>query len=242
MNLAVFSDIHGNLEAFQSVLADIDRNHHIDACLILGDVIDYGMHSNEIIDLLSSLRFPILGNIWGNHEEAVFHENYARFSTERGKKSAKYVHDNLTKDSWNYIANVMTHSGKYEFSLDGKKCLAVHGSLEDEYWKSISFDVEAKRYKDYDYIFSGHSHLPHFFEKYLEADNLQFRNKKKITFINPGSVGQPRNHNAKAQYAIFHTDSEEVFFCRVAYNIAKEQDAYNDHMDQFYKERLERGI
>lgn len=242
MKLLILSDIHGNLNALDAVLNTILKKHVIDACVLLGDIIDYGMHSNEVMQKIQSLNYPLLCNIRGNHEEAIIQKDYSRFSSERGKESARYTRSILNKESWDYITNVMTCAGKYEFEMDGRKCLAVHGSLQDEYWKSINPDVDPEPYAEYGFVFSGHSHLPHFFEKYVKTDNPETRNKKKIIFINPGSVGQPRNINNFAQYAVLDTNTEEVLMGKEQYNIKEEQCAYHGQVDDFYKERLELGV
>ena len=68
------------------------------------------------------------------------------------------------------------------------------------------------------------------------------RNKKKIVFLNPGSVGQPRNHNIFAQYAIFDFVTEAVMLIIFYYDILEEQQAISSNIDEFYKKRLEVGI
>ena len=240
MNILLLSDIHGNLNALRAVKAAI-KDYKIDACVLLGDVIDYGMRSNEVIEEIQQLPYKILCNIRGNHEEAVISNNYDRFSSDRGRECAKYTRSNLNNNSWQYI-NKMYPAGKYEFNIDGKLCLAVHGCLKDNLWTSISSDIDLSDYEKYDYVFSGHSHLPHYFEKFFKCNNPSKRNKKKTIFINPGSVGQPRNLNSMAQYAILNVITEEIALKKIAYDIESEQLAYHGHVDEFYKLRLKEGI
>lgn len=241
MKTIILSDLHGNLSALCSVLSEV-KKLNIDACIILGDIIDYGMHSNEVINIVKDLSYPVLCNIWGNHEKTVVSEDYSRFSSARGRECAKYTRSMLNKNSWDYIKNNMTNGGKYEFEIDGKKCLAVHGSLEDIYWKSIKPGMDLSAYSKYNYVFSGHSHLPHFFEVFYDTDDPEYRNKKKTIYLNPGSVGQPRNHNPMAQFALLDTDTEEIKMIKVNYDIAKEQSVYTNAVDDFYKIRLNKGI
>lgn len=279
MKLLILSDIHGNQAALQAVLTKAAQTADIEACILLGDIIDYGMHSNEVIQMIRNLPYPVLCNIRGNHEDAVIQDIYDRFSSERGRDCARYTRSILNQDSWDYICHEMEPLGMKEFSCGGKKCLAVHGSLEDMYWKSIkpenicldggeseysawkqtgtsvvkpdsvapdstalaSMQPELK-YRDYDYIFSGHSHLPHFIERYTACEDTRRRNKRKVIFINPGSVGQPRNLNNMAQFAVLDTETEQVTFEKVRYNIQEEQSAYHGQVDEFYRERLEWGI
>ncbi len=239
MKIAVLSDIHANLTALNEVMKSIAL---IGGLILLGDLIDYGPHSNEIIKLIIQCKIPILCNILGNHEQAIISENYSRFSSQRGKLSAQFTRKSLNSISWEYITTEMYGKGFLEFNIDGYKCLAVHGSLDDVYWKSIKVSDNLEKYKPYDYVFSGHSHIPHFFEEFYEVDDAKHRNKKKTVFINPGSVGQPRNHNPMAQYAIWDTVTGEVTMAKIPYNITKEQQAFSPEIDIFYKERLESGI
>ena len=247
MKLLILSDLHGNQTALQAVLGKTVQMTGIDACILLGDIIDYGMHSNEVIQIVKSLPYPVLCNIRGNHEDAVIQDKYDRFSSDRGRDCARYTRSMLNQDSWDYLCHEMEPLGMKKSSCGGKRCLAVHGSLEDMYWKSVKpenicLEGGEPGYGDYDYVLSGHSHLPHFIEKYMACDDAKRRNKKKVIFINPGSVGQPRNLNNMAQFAVLDTETEQVTFEKVRYHIQAEQSAYHGQVDEFYRERLEWGI
>ena len=242
MKLLILSDIHGNLNALNAVLKRAEKRSDIGGCVILGDIVDYGMHSNQVAEIIKALPYKIICNIRGNHEDAIINEDYARFSSDRGRESAKNTRQKLNEATWEYILKVMASSGKAEFEIGGKKCLAVHASLADEYWKSISPDGDLSEYSKYDLVFSGHSHLPHYFERYYKSDNPSTRNKKKTVFINPGSVGQPRNLNNRAQFAIYDTDTEEIGLEKVEYDIEAEQQSFDNSVDEFYKTRLKDGV
>ena len=100
MNLLVLSDIHGNQEALRAVLTYMGRAYQIDGCVLLGDLIDYGMHSNEVVQLLRNVQYPILCNILGNHEQAILTQDYDRFSSERGRQCARYTRSILNDHTW----------------------------------------------------------------------------------------------------------------------------------------------
>ena len=242
MKCIILSDIHGNLHALQAVLERIARDVQPDACILLGDLIDYGPHSNEVVELIRQQSWPVLANVRGNHEAAIFSDQRDRFSSDRGRQSSAYTERTLTDESRRYILEEMSEGGQYEFTVAGKRCLAVHGSLADEYWKSIFPDSDLAGYETYDYVFSGHSHQPHCFAHFYRADNPATRNKKKTVFVNPGSVGQPRNLNPRAQFAVWDTESNEILLLSEAYDIAAEQAAFTGQVDDFYKIRLEAGI
>ena len=68
------------------------------------------------------------------------------------------------------------------------------------------------------------------------------RNKRKFIFINPGSVGQSRNHNNRSQYCIVDFATEEISFRRIEYDIDYEMDAFDGSVDDFYRDRLRNGV
>ena len=243
MKIAILSDIHANLSALQSVLKDIHERAEIDAYILLGDIVNYGMRPNETILRLEQLETPIIGNIWGNHECAMIDDGQLpHFSTERGHSALIYMRNILTEHSKQYLEN-MTKSGCVELEIEGKKMLLVHGDMQNVYWgKMTDAEQQENSYKKYDYVLHGHSHIPHYHEVFFADDNPAMRNKKKTVFVNPGSVGQPRNHNPRAQYAILDTETGESQFLSTEYDIAYEQSLYPNEIDPFYKERLEIGV
>ena len=239
---AILSDIHGNLFALKEVCNDI-IGQNIDSIILLGDLIDYGMQSNDVVDFIKEkFSSKVICNIWGNHEKAILTKDFNHFSSSRGVESAKFTDSILTDDSKEYLINDLIHEGMFEFELAGKRVLAIHGSLKDYYWKAIFPDNLNGDYIDYDIVLSGHSHYPHVFQKFYDFDNPDFRNKKSVLFINPGSVGQPRNHNPNAQYAILDTDSMSVDLRYIEYPKDKAMALYDGSIDEFYKKRLENGI
>ena len=241
MRIAVLSDIHGNHSALRNVLDDAETMG-AEGFILLGDVIDYCMHSNEVIELLKRIDDKIICNIWGNHEHAIMNDEYSRFSSERGAVSARHTKSILTEASFDYIREKMDSKGKAELKIDGKKILCVHGGNGDDYWSAINTSSDLSSYEGYDYVLSGHSHLPHFFEQYYKVDDPKMRNKKKCIFINPGSVGQPRNHNNRSQYCIIDFGKEEIIFRKVDYDIDSEMEAFDGSVDDFYRERLRYGV
>jgi putative phosphoesterase len=241
MKILILSDVHGNLNALNAVLESA-KQYNPSAVAFLGDLVDYGMRSNEVIAKIKKLDYPVVCNLRGNHEDSIISEKYERFSAERGRVCAKHTGKLLSAESRSYISSVMSEIGKQEFNLCGKKFMAIHGSLVDEFWTSIFPTSDLKGYEKYDYVLSGHSHLPHYFEKYYTVENVVTRNKKKTIFINPGSVGQPRNLNNLAQYAVLDVETEEIVLKKVSYDIENEQSYFSDEVDEFYKNRLKDGV
>ena len=237
---AILSDIHGNLFALEEVVRDFKDIDHV---ILLGDLIDYGMQSNEVVKFIyDNLTLKIMCNIWVNHENAILTDDFNHFSSERGVQSAKYTSYQLSDFSKMYLNNECVHDGFYEMILNGKRVLSIHGSLTDSYWKSIYPDNLNGDYSNYDIVLSGHSHYPHVFQKFYEVDDSEMRNKKSVLFINPGSVGQPRNHNPNAQYAVFDDETMAVELKSVKYPIKKAMELFDGSIDDFYRKRLANGI
>lgn len=238
----ILSDLHGNLSALNQILKTEKLAEYV-GVILLGDLIDYGPRSNEVVQKIKEIpKRQLLINIWGNHEQAVVSSDDSRFSSERGKRCAAYTRRNLNDETMAFLNTDMEKAGKKEFTLAGKQCLAVHGSLEDPYWKSISHGETGEAYAKYDLVFSGHSHIPHFFEHFYACDNEAYRNKKKTVFINPGSVGQSRDHNPNAHYAVLELETMSVQLKAIEYDIEYEMGLFSEEVDPFYRERLRIGV
>ena len=242
----VLSDIHGNVSAFDAVMNDC-AGDNFTGVILLGDLIDYGMRSNEIVQNLIELetgdwKNKIIVNICGNHEKLVVDKDLERLSSDRGRVMARYTARQLSDASVEYIQHAMNKTGIQEFEICGLKCLAVHGSLGDHYWKAIGPDNLRGDYVGYDMVFGGHSHYSHVFTQFYPVENPELRNKKAVVFVNPGSVGQPRNQNPYAQYAVVSLPSKRVELRAVEYDVEYEQSLYPDEIDAFYKTRLTRGV
>ena len=240
-NILILSDIHANLTALNKVLDSVNMDG-IYGMVLLGDIIDYGPRSNEVIARIKQIpENKVLVNLWGNHEKAVMEGCYDRFSSNRGKECAKYTRSRLSEDSFKYI-NKMNGQGWQEFFIDNRKCLAVHGSLEDIFWGSVDFEYCDVQYKKYDYVFSGHSHIPLYLERFYEGGSKEYRGKKKTVFLNPGSVGQPRNHSPNTNFATLDIESGTVSMYSLEYDYKMEMKLFSEQVDNFYRDRLEKGL
>ena len=243
MRLALLSDIHANLTALQAVLKDIESIGEVDSFALLGDFVNYGPRPNEAIKIAKQLSKPLIVNLWGNHEYSIFGGSLDRFATDRGRAVLKYTNTILTEDSREYLDKCMNHHGIEDKEIAGKRILFMHGNPDDPYWGKFGIDkMNDERFAGYDYVISGHSHVPHYVEYFFASDNAEYRNKKRTIFINPGSVGQPRNHNPYAQYGILDVDTGNYVHRCVWYDVKEEQKLFSDSVDEFYKNRLTLGI
>lgn len=243
MRLVLLSDIHANVTALKAVLNDIDTIGEFDAYVILGDLVNYGPRPNEVIDMVQQLSQKIIVNLWGNHEYSIFGGSLDRFATDRGRSVLQYTNTILSEESRYYLDKQMNHQGYKECMIEYKPFLFIHGNLDDPYWGKFGIDkMNDERYAQYDYVVSGHSHIPHYVEHFFPSDNKEYRNKKRTIFINPGSVGQPRNHNPYAQYGILDTNTGNYEHRAVWYDVEEAQKLFSDSVDKFYKERIKLGV
>lgn len=239
--IAILSDIHANLTALEAVLDDM-RGRRVGAVILMGDLVNYGPRPNETIERLRQLEWPVLANIWGNHEYSLFGGSPERFSTDRGRAVLEYTRGILADETWDYLRK-MNHAGREILTSQYGSFLLVHGTLDDPYWGKFNWtETGDEQYHVYDFVITGHSHVPHYLEEFSACDNPLMRNKKRTVFINPGSVGQPRDHNPQAQYGLLDLTSGTYEHHCVAYDISAEQALYSGVVDVFYKERLEKGI
>lgn len=243
MRLVLLSDIHANVTALQAVLKDIESLGEVDFFALLGDFVNYGPRPNEAIEIAKQLPKPLVVNLWGNHEYSIFGGSLDRFATDRGRAVLKYTNTILTEESRDYLDKCMNHQGMEGKEIGDKHILFMHGNIDDPYWGKFGIDMmNDERYALYDFVISGHSHVPHYVEHFFACDDVEYRNKKRTILINPGSVGQPRNHNPYAQYGILDVETGNYEHRCVWYDVKEEQKLFSDSVDKFYKDRLTLGI
>lgn len=251
MKVAVFADLHANLSATRAVLADCAARYpEAQDVITLGDLVNYGPRPNETIEALR--RFTEhrrhLVALGGNHEMELFNETAApRFSTVRGAEALKTTAKLLTGDARDYLRDGLSFAPRTIMAGDAR-VLCVHASLGDAFWGKLDADERARpEYSAYDYVLSGHTHLPHLIECFYPVDrprmgDQKMGDQKKVIFLNPGSVGQPRNHSALAHYMVLDPDTGEIHMNRVRYDIEAEIAAYPEGFDEFYRTRLRVGL
>ena len=235
MKVCVLSDIHANLTALRAVVAHCREKHGELPIIHLGDVIDYCMRPNETIRELRQLQPRMLANIRGNHEMAFFGVEAERFSSPRGRAANEFTKQMIGADCLSFIERMTI--GVKELTLDGRRIMCVHGDASDLYWGKMKCEeMSGTAYVGMDFVLSGHTHVPHL--KYVCDKNTG----RRTVFVNPGSVGQPRNCNPHAQYAVVDLESAAVSFESVAYDVKFEQSLFTEALHPYYRDRLERGI
>lgn len=227
MRTAIISDIHGNLEALQKVLADIDTKN-VDRIICLGDIVGYGPNPVECVDLVAE---RCEWSLIGNHDFGVIYEptnfNYAAEQAAYWTRKQFELEPDSEKAAkrWDFLGRLRVRVGFGDF-------LCVHGTPrrpineylfpEDAVNSPVKMDQIFERIEKYCLV--GHTHVPGVFtdepDFYPPADMngvYEFQEGEKA-IINPGSVGQPRDMNPKASYAVLE-DATKVEFYRVEYDV-----------------------
>jgi predicted phosphodiesterase len=246
MRYLVFSDIHGNLEALQSILAAVEKVS-IDKFLFLGDLVGYGASPNEVIQEIQKL--DPLYIIRGNHDKAVSDLESIETFNPVAAAAIHWTRNNLTKDNISYLSQLQPGPLTVDENLS-----ICHGSPADEdYYIFGEFDAaEAFMYTDAPVTFFGHTHLPFVYTEddrmvkgnFITSKTRKVKLKSEIKYlINPGSVGQPRDRNPDAAYAVFDSGENSVFFHRIVYDIKASQKKITEvDLPRSLADRLEMGI
>jgi len=226
MRYAIISDVHANLEALEVVLRDV-KKRGIDEILFLGDAVGYGPNPNECVELLKKNCRILLA---GNHDWAAIGLTDIQYFNEYAKAAILWTQEVLTPDSRKFIETLPV-------TKDVKKAnmLLVHSTpKEPEAWHYLLtlWDAEINfHYFHHRVCVIGHSHLPFVIERVPSGEMITYKSETRLGkneryIINTGSVGQPRDRDPRACYAIFSDDTLE--FVRLEYAVEKTQKKMHD--------------
>lgn len=218
MRYAIFSDIHGNLPAWEQVLADI-RALDADVLICLGDVVGYGPKPQEVLD---GIRNATDHFVLGNHDAAAAGLIDPAIFNDHAHAVVLWTRENLTDESLKFLRNV-------PLEMSGDDLLFVHAELADpgrfDYIEGIA-DAEAGfASRDHFLTFIGHTHHPLMFERQpcgavnALPDTDRVLDPKCRYIVNVGSAGEPRNpDDIRARYVIYDSDTRQVFFRRIEFD------------------------
>jgi len=232
MRILVISDIHGNLDALEACIAAAGS---FDEVVNLGDIVGYGASPNEVID-----RSRGLGRYFvrGNHDKASSGLMDLKDFNPIAGLAALWTRDQLTPDNLTWLRSLPQGPVQIPEVPDVQ---FVHGSPmdEDEYVVTLHDAIGPLSARPVLVTFFGHTHLQGAFsfktaagDAYRPAyktvgqsEDSKFLLKRDVRYlINPGSVGQPRDGDWRAAFAIFDTEKWTVTFQRAPYNLKNAQD------------------
>lgn len=221
--VAIISDIHGNLQALQAVIEDIE-SQGFEEIICLGDVVGYGAQPAECIELLRSKN--ILTILRGNHDAYAGSEVDPLNVSPETLEGIRWTRSRLSPEHRTWL-------GALPLAWQGSDCEAVHASLpRPEEWGYVVDVSQAAQHFVHQrqrICFIGHSHQPKMFvegeDRALDITSLESIRPGRKQVINVGSVGQPRDKEPKACYLIYRRERQDVWWRRVDYDVEAAQAA-----------------
>ena len=245
MRYLILSDIHANWQALQAVLADAEGKY--DKVLCCGDIVGYGANPNEVTEWV---RTNAASCVRGNHDKAAAGLDDLEWFNPFARESALWTQKELSKENLTYLR--FLERGPLRLG----KIQILHGSPvdEDEYLVGRDDAQQVAYYLDVPYSFFGHTHLQGGFSYHRNGVRLIARpalhEARRVVeidadvyyLINAGSVGQPRDTDPRAAYALYTEGEPVVLLCRTPYDIqgAKEK-IIAAGLPAFLAERLDSG-
>ncbi len=225
MRYAIIADIHANLAAFTAVLDDMKRRGGVEKVWCLGDIVGYGPDPHECIELLKQTNHI---SVAGNHDWAATGKIDTTAFNPDAAIACHWTAQQLSPAEVKYLGSLPLVIQDGDFTL-------VHGSPREPIWEYLISTGAAKEnfaYFKTQFCLVGHSHVPLVF-RYSESGacsssqfltNIGLALGKNRLIINPGGVGQPRDGDPQASYAIYDSEIRLVKLYRVPYDICATQD------------------
>lgn len=217
MRLALLSDVHANLVALEAVLAALPA---VDGLWVLGDTVGYGPDPSDVLALLRE-RGALL--VAGNHDRAVATGEGLEVFNPIAAEAARLHRAWLTAEERDLLGALATVERPHGVTL-------VHGSLVDPLWEYV-WDTRSAyaslAVAETELSCNGHTHVPAVFS--LDGDQVTSTPGRGVVpltgrvLVNPGSVGQPRDRDPDAAWAVLDTEARTVEFMRTAYDVGETQ-------------------
>ena len=226
MRALIVSDIHSNAEALRMVMNRV-RRKKFDKVVCLGDFVGYGAQPNQVLDVMRTMKAPKL-YIRGNHDRVAAGLEDGEGFNHAAKAAALWTRDHLSAPNRHFLQR-LPHG-----PLRHGNVLLCHGSPhdEDEYVFNETHARIVFEMSDAPVTLYGHTHLPVIFAidgegrvrgASVRGETIVRLNREHRYLINPGSVGQPRDRNPAASFAIYDSKKMTVQFFRCEYDVEKTQ-------------------
>jgi len=222
MIVAVLSDIHANLEALEAVLADAAKEK-AEAHWCLGDIVGYGADPDAVVERVRSLSGPVVA---GNHDWAAAGTTSTRHFNRHAAFAAEWTAGVMKPANLEWLRQLPLVERR-------EGALLVHATPSDpaawHYCMQVDDALDEMESFREDLCLIGHSHVPGAFERhdddvrYTRAEEIVLRPGRRY-LVNVGSVGQPRDKDARASYLLFDTTERRLRHARVPYDVAKTQE------------------
>lgn len=228
MRYLILSDIHANWQALEAVGRHV-RRKRFDHVVFLGDAVGYGASPNRVVAWLRALRPPAIA-VRGNHDRVCGGLDSGDYFNSYALQAARWTLDHLSEPNLQYLNELP--QGPLEIEAELAIC---HGSTvdEDSYIFSAADAQQVFRMLPHRLILFGHTHVPSLFTLRPTADGAEIEvalltGRRAVVdlepdcryLLNPGSVGQPRDRDPRAAYALYDDHHQRVHVYRVGYPTA----------------------
>jgi len=228
MRILIISDIHANLTAFKAVLEHAKNKW--DVIWFLGDLVGYGPDPDECVQELQKYNHIALS---GNHDQAVLGNLDIKSFNREAKFAITWTQEAISSETESYLQNLPSKQVEGDFTL-------AHASPRYPVWEYILDPLTASENFNWfqtEFCLVGHTHVPVIFEErlngfrkvnvrppqYGQGHDALFLGPERL-IINPGSVGQPRDSDPRAAYALLDTESMTWSYQRAPYAIREVQE------------------
>ena len=238
MRIGVLSDIHANVIALETVLADMGQ---VDALWVCGDTVGYGPDPSDVLGLLAERKAILVA---GNHDRAVATGEDLDLFNPPAAAAAKMHQRWLSAAQRDMLAALPR-------TLEASDVTLCHGSLRDPLWEYVTNPRSAAAslaIARTSHCCAGHTHVPSLFRagKEQQPGRVEYDVPYALApraFLNPGSVGQPRDGDARAAYAVIDLAAGTVTFHRSPYRIAETQRRIRERgLPPIFADRLGFGL
>jgi diadenosine tetraphosphatase ApaH/serine/threonine PP2A family protein phosphatase len=244
MRYALLADIHSNLSALKAVLDDIDHRGGVEELWCMGDIVGYGPNPGKCIELLRQQKHI---SVAGNHDLGSIGKQPLFDFNPDAAYVCRWTSKQLSAEDIEYLDNLSLTLEKDDFTL-------VHGSPREPVWEYLISKGSAQASFSYlktRFCLVGHSHIPRIFKQEEDGScsliplsvSIGQVLGKSCMIVNPGAVGQPRDGDPRASYAIYDSDSRVIRLYRVEYDIGSVQlEMTKKNLPMRLIVRLERGL
>ena len=225
MRIALFGDIHANLEALEAVLEDA-KSQACTEWVCLGDIVGYNANPSECLEIVRSMACPV---VKGNHDEDAGGDHSLENMNPTAAQALEWTREQLTSEQREWLHKLRMVRQVEDFTV-------VHSTLDQpQSWNYVTNKFDAMSNFSYQFTqvcFHGHTHVPRLFVraarvKEIHGDSLAIEDGMKY-FINVGSVGQPRDGDPRSAYAIYDLSNRTVTIRRVEYDRPTTQQKIRD--------------
>lgn len=222
MRFAIFGDIHANLHALETVLADA-KEQKCTHFVCMGDVVGYNAFPKQCLNIVRELGCPV---VKGNHDEQASMLGDQEGFNALAEEAMNWTREQLSNEDKDWLRSLRMQRQVRDFTI-------VHATLDTPHkWGYVFNQLDAAAsfsYQNTSVCFIGHTHSPKAYVRdgsvrTLALDILPIQPGKKY-LINVGSVGQPRDGDWRAAYCIYDTSSSEVQLRRLEYDLPAAQNA-----------------